>query len=125
MEKLLIEETVNTPKIVFNPQENVFEISGSSYPENPIKCFSPILAWAEEYVKQPNKLTELTFRFQYFNSSTAKYILNILWVFEKITETSTNKVVVNWYYDEETPDGYAAGERYSQLSSLEFRLVKV
>lgn len=124
MQKLVIQPTDNTPKVVLDPDKSNFEISGSSHPENPAKFYNPILNWIDEYVKAPNKLTEVSFNLEYFNSSTAKYILNILWGFEKITKLGTHKVVFYWYYKEEDLDAFASGERYAQLTTTEFRLVK-
>ncbi|MBI2272017.1 MAG: DUF1987 domain-containing protein [Bacteroidetes bacterium] len=124
MQKLVLEGTDNTPKVIFDPENNIFEISGSSHPENPAKFYNPLLNWIDEYAKAPNKVTELSFKLDYFNSSTAKYILNILWGFEKTAKEGVNKVIFHWYYQEEDVDAFASGERYAQLTTSEFRLVK-
>lgn len=124
MQKLVLEESDNTPKVIFDPEANIFEISGSSHPENPAKFYNPILNWIDEYAKSPNKVTELSFKLDYFNSSTAKYILNILWGFEKAVKEGTSKTVFQWYYNEEDLDSFASGERYAQLTTSDFHLVK-
>ena len=124
MQKLVLEESDNTPKVVFDPEKNIFEISGSSHPENPAKFYNPILNWIDEYAKAPNNVTELSFKLDYFNSSTAKYILNILWGFEKAAKQGTSKIVFQWYYIEEDLDAFASGERYAQLTTSDFHLVK-
>jgi hypothetical protein len=124
MQKLVLQETDNTPNVVFDPEKNIFEISGSSHPENPAKYYNPILNWIDEYAKAPNKTTDIIFKLDYFNSSTAKYILNILWGFEKMSKAETSKVTFHWYYKEEDLDALASGERYAQLTTSEFRLVK-
>ena len=125
MQKLVLQETDNTPKVIFDPEKSVFEMSGSSHPENPAKFYNPVLTWIDEYAKTPGKLTQVSFKLDYFNSSTAKYLLNILWGFEKIQkENEKNKVIFDWYYKEEDLDAYASGERYSQLTTAQFRLIK-
>ena len=125
MESLILKETDTTPNVIFDINKNVFEISGSSHPENPLKFFNPILAWLEEYGKNPSNNILLSFKLEYFNSSTAKYILNILWAFEKMTKGSAVvKINVNWYYKEEDLDAFAAGERYAQLTTLQINLIK-
>ena len=125
MESLIIKETDTTPNIIFDTTKNVFEVTGSSHPENPMKFFNPILTWLEDYGKNPAQNILLTFNLEYFNSSTAKYILNILWAFEKMAkEHSLIKVEVNWYYKEEDLDAFAAGERYAQLTTLKINLIK-
>jgi len=125
MQKLVLQETDNTPKVVFEPEKNIFEFSGSSHPENPAKFFNPILTWVEEYAKKPNKETNISFKLDYFNSSTAKYLLNIIWAFEKIIKANPdNKVNILWYYKEEDLDAYASGERYGQLTTVPVQLIK-
>ncbi len=124
MLNLIIKETDNSPKVVLDPSANCFEFSGSSHPENPAKFYNPILEWIDEYAKTPNAFTEVSFKLDYFNSSTAKYLLNIFWGFEKIQkENPENKVTFVWYYKEEDLDSFASGERYAQLTTAEFRLL--
>ena len=124
MENFVLQETEDTPKIVFDPANNIFEISESSHPENPIAFFKPVLGWIEEYSKNPIPLTNVAFKLDYFNSSSAKYILNIIRGFEQIQKTNpVNKVVFHWYHKEDNPDSYTAGERYSQLTDSEFHFI--
>src|ERR1039458_8236255 len=102
MDNFILQETEDTPKIVFDPAKNIFEISESSHPENPIAFFKPILSWIEEYAKNPNPLTEVSFKLDYFNSSSAKYFLNVLRSFEQIRKINpVNKIVFHWYHKSE------------------------
>jgi len=45
MEPLIIEATPKTPKVVFDPNENLYEISGRSLPENVVKTYDPVIKW--------------------------------------------------------------------------------
>jgi hypothetical protein len=126
MQNFVLKPTDNTPTVLFDPVKNIFEITGASHPENPAKFYNPLLNWIDEYAKSPNKLTQVYFKLEYFNSSTAKYLLNILWGFEKIQkENPINKVIFFWYYKEEDLDALASGERYAQLTTCQFHLVKI
>lgn len=122
MQKLFIPGNDNTAKVNFDPERNIFEISGSSHPENPMKYFQPVINWVAEYGKKPNKKTVVNVKLEYFNSSSAKYLLNLFWEFEKINKI--NPVTINWYYQEEDLDAYASGERYGQLTTMTFNLIK-
>ncbi len=125
MSNFVLKESDNTPKVVFDSEKNVFEFTGSSHPENPAMFYNPILKWIEGYAKNPNRSTKISFRLDYFNSSTAKYLLSIVWGFEKIQKSNpANKVEFIWYYKEADLDACASGERYAQLTTAEFRLVK-
>ena len=125
MQKLILKETDNTPTVILDPEQGLFEFSGSSHPENPAKFFDPIILWIEEYAKHPNTLTTVHFKLDYFNSSTTKYWLNVIWGFENILKTHDNyQVVCKWFYKEEDLDALASGERYAQLTTVKFELVK-
>ena len=48
MEKIFIEATTNTPKVVLDPDKMIFEISGESRPKDASKFYIPILQWLDE-----------------------------------------------------------------------------
>jgi hypothetical protein len=75
---LQIEPTVKTPKINFDPEKGVLLMSGRSMPENVLDLFEPILDWVEEYCKYPADTTTLIVKLEYFNTSSAKCILELL-----------------------------------------------
>jgi len=56
MEKLIIEATVNSPRIVLDPEEKKFEFSGESRPENVRNFYLPVLEWLEKYDIQFDEL---------------------------------------------------------------------
>ena len=45
MEKLIIEETEDTPEIILDPEQNIFKISKISVPENALDFYKPVLEW--------------------------------------------------------------------------------
>ncbi len=98
MEKIIIlEETQDTPKIILDKENGLFEISGRSLPENAIKFFAPILNWMEDYLKSPNQVTIFEFKLDYFNSASIKSIYEIIKVLEKISKNNF-QVNIIWYY---------------------------
>ena len=80
MENLLIQATGITPKISFDIDQKVFEISGESRPENVKDFFDPILSWLNSYFNNliSNDLHTFKIKLEYFNSSSAKYLLSLL-----------------------------------------------
>jgi len=95
--KIILEETQDTPKIILDKENGLFEISGRSLPENAIKFFAPILNWMEDYLKSPNQLTIFEFKLDYFNSASIKSIYEIIKVLEKISKNNF-QVNIIWYY---------------------------
>ena len=82
MEPLYIEPTEFTPKVFFDPENSVFEISGFSRPENVIGFYKPILKWLEDYndkVLSQNtnfekSILTLNLKMTYFNSASSKFL---------------------------------------------------
>ena len=62
MEKLIVESSYKYPKIVFDPENNIFEISGHSVPENAKITYEPILKWISDNL---GPWTRVNLMFQY------------------------------------------------------------
>lgn len=124
MEKLFIKETEDSPRIEFDIENKLFEISGRSLPENAIGFYEPVLNWLSQYTATPLELTIMNFKLEYFNTSSAKQLAKILLILEKLSEKG-HKVIINWYYQKEDTDMYASGNRFSKLISLNFSFIEM
>ena len=119
MEKLRIEQTDDRPFVILDKENNRFEISGKSLPEDVIEFFLPVLNWLRNYKNEPAELTEFNFKLIYFNTASSKLILDILMILEEINEKG-NKVVVKWHAMKEDEDMQEAGEEYEEMVDLTF-----
>lgn len=128
MNALIIKQTIDTPSIVLDPINRIFIISGESRPENPREFFKPVLDWLLAYENtlyylknEGGKTIELnfTFKLDYFNSATAKYILDILLIIKKF---QNNGYIYNilWYYDERDDDMLNSGQEFQSMTLLNF-----
>src|ERR1700752_373713 len=97
MEALRIEATVDTPGIILDPQANLFEISGKSYPEDTKEFYQEVLKWMDAYGASPNPKTNFIFKLKYFNSSSYKPIFDILGKLETVKNKKL-EVKVEWHY---------------------------
>ncbi|RLD64644.1 MAG: nuclear pore complex subunit [Bacteroidetes bacterium] len=122
MEKLYIKSTEDTPEIYFAPDENIFSISKKSLPEDAIAFFHPVFSWLNNYIDNPNEKNIFTFKLDYFSTSTAKQLVKIFFLLEKLSENK--EVVIKWYYQKEDTDMYASGLKYSKLIDLPFELIQ-
>jgi len=120
MEKLRIEPTDDSPFIILNKENNRFEISGISLPEDAIAFYLPVLNWLRNYKNDPAEKTEFNFKLIYFNTASSKLILDILLILEEIKENG-NEVVVNWHSLKSDEDMQDAGEEYSEMVDLNFK----
>jgi hypothetical protein len=121
MDAILLEPTSTTPKVIIDPSVNKFEISGESRPENAAKFYTPIVGWFDNYKSvlyfQKNSFGKATavsvdFKLEYFNSTSAKFILDIFYQLEKIKKDGFEVEVV-WNYDKRDTDMKESGEEFS------------
>ncbi|MCS7004298.1 MAG: DUF1987 domain-containing protein [Cytophagales bacterium] len=115
MNVLSLEGTEDTPRIILDKANNIFEISGRSLPEDSAEFFQPVLDWLDEYQKQANPETNFVFKLEYFNTASSKLILDILSKLEDIKGCS-----VTWYFHEDDEDMEEAGEEFSELVDVPF-----
>ncbi|MBU0488082.1 MAG: DUF1987 domain-containing protein [Bacteroidetes bacterium] len=127
MEKLVINATENTPEVIFDPASGNFEISGESRPENVREFYEPILNWLNEFsssVKSDQGTLTFKFKFEYFNSSSAKFILDVLKKISEIHSKGADFKII-WYYDDGDEDMQEAGEEMSKMVKLPFSYIEV
>jgi len=115
MEILNLEGTADTPKIILNKTNGIFEISGRSLPEDSVEFYRPVLEWIENYAKDPLPVTNFCFKLEYFNTSSSKLILDVLSALEEI-----KGMQIEWCYQEEDEDMEEAGKEFSELVELPF-----
>jgi hypothetical protein len=83
-ERYEIPGTEETPGVILDKSQGVFEFSGKSLPENASEFFSGILTWFRDYSSEPYKETHLSFKMEYFNSSSARKFVEIFIILENL-----------------------------------------
>jgi hypothetical protein len=74
------------PEIILDKAKKIIRFSGTSIPEDPDKLFKPVMNWVNQYVKSPNPETRIEFMMDYYNSSTARFFVEMLEKFEELNE---------------------------------------
>jgi len=131
MNSLRIEATDDSPFINFDIAGNYFIISGESRPENASKFYAPVIKWLNEYdnyiTENAGKSQPLTFAFKldYFNSSSAKYIMDIMLLLKNFIQKA-HKIDIEWHYDNRDEDMLEAGKEFASkfYSNIEMKMVK-
>tara|TARA_B100000809_G_scaffold218418_1_gene225013 strand:- start:162 stop:539 length:378 start_codon:yes stop_codon:yes gene_type:complete len=123
MEPLKIHKTSHHPEINFDAETGLLQISGRSLPEQVLTLYKPILKWVDEYTMSQHEETIFTINLDYINSSSSKYLLEIL---KKLNDyfKKGNKVFVKWYFDAFDEDAEESGEEYEELLDLNFELIQ-
>ena len=123
MDALTIKQQANTIGVILDKENKKFVFEGRSLPENTVKFFEPVMKWIDEYKKTPTDETLVDMNFIYFNTSSAKLILEVLQEFDSIKQHG-KKVKITWHYMEEDYDIKEAGEEYESMLSLPFEYVE-
>lgn len=98
MEAIHLPPTDYTPKVILDKDQNIFEFSGCSLPEDSVKFYTPIIQWASKYVDQPNEETKIYFNLDFVNSSSSKMIIDFLFILQKIHQKD-KKIEIFWTFD--------------------------
>ncbi len=121
--RMLLDPTSVTPYVVIDPYEDLFEIKGRSSPEVSINFYTPIYEYLEGYeVSDTSREFTANFALEYFNTSSTKCLLGILKRLANI-EKRGQKVIVNWYYEEDDEDVLEIGEDLSYFVNIEFNFL--
>lgn len=128
MKPLIIKGTEYSPEIIFRPDKASFQLNGESRPEDAGKLFGTVLKWLEEYLSELQKTNNskpLNFEFGllYFNTVSAKYILEIMRLLY-LSHSEGKKVHIIWHYNERDEDIKEAGEEFERLVNLPFEFIK-
>jgi len=119
MKKIQLVGTDDTPGVILDVKNGIFEISGRSMPEDVEAFFDPILNWLENYAEKTNEKTEFIFKMNYFNTASSKSILDILIILEEIYEKG-NDVLIKWHFPKKDEDMEEAGEEYADIVEIPF-----
>jgi hypothetical protein len=122
MEALDIRATNDTPKVLLDPENDIFEISGRSLPEDVVSFYQPVLDWLEEYKDEARDNTEFVFKYIYFNTATSKLVQDILFKLEEIKQTGKD-VHVMWFYEQDDEDMLDLGEEFSENVEIPFEII--
>lgn len=129
MDKLFIKGGDYRPEIMFSTEDNIFRIKGISRPEDARSVFYPAISWLNDFHKYLLTNGEINYSFEdpfiiqldlsYFNSSSAKFIFDIVMVLKKM-RTSGIVVSIVWFYEKIDTDMREAGEHLSELAEIDF-----
>ena len=87
-----------SPEVNFNASTGVCELIGESYLEETLKFYEPLYEWLTNYGNVLKKPLTFNFKLTYFNTSSSKAILDVLFILKDYEESGAD-VTVNWFYD--------------------------
>jgi hypothetical protein len=118
MKDLIIKETEKTPSVALSTN-GVLKIEGRSIPEDAAKFFKPILDWTKEFTTDEIRVD---IKLEYFNTSSSKFILEMLRVLENNPENKN--ILVNWFYEEGDIDVLESGQYFESIIGIPFKYIE-
>ena len=122
MDIIKIQGTDDTPTIVLDVENDVFQISGRSLPEDVGAFYDPILDWLDGFSESTIDKMTFGFKLEYFNTASSKLLLDILLKLEEMFENG-KEILVKWYYPEDDEDMEEAGEEYADIVDVPFEQI--
>ncbi len=123
MKELSIDKTVKSLEVNCSPGR--IEFSGCSITNDPKVFFTPVKNWIRDYIKKPEKLTEVNLKFDYIDTASVKYVFEILNDLKVINGRKGYSVTVNWYFDYNDPEILELGEIIQSKIAIPFNFIEI
>lgn len=124
-EPTVLAGTDKTPAVTLDPVNGLLTISGCSIPENADRFFSPLYDLVDGYALAPAARTTIRVSLSYFNSSSAKYLLDIFKRLEDPHASASTRVQLEWCHQAGDLDMLEAGNDFKSLLEFPVKLVTV
>jgi len=110
LDQFYSEVSPRNPHIHFDPVAGLLELKGKSVPENPVAFYTPVIDWLNKYIEAPAGFTTFNIQLEYFNTSSSKFIVDMLKKLDLIKKENKGELEVNWLYDKYDEDMMESGE---------------
>lgn len=120
---ILIDKTADCPYVNFS-EEGIIDIEGRSITEDVFSFWQPLLEWISNYCSKPAEFTDVRIFLEYTNSSSNKYINEILRKLEECYSNG-NKLKITWKYEEDDESILQLGKDLEAITNLPFQFEEV
>lgn len=126
MESIQIEKGLQTPKVIFDPEDLQLTIRGESLPENAKKFYSPIIEAIEGFIAQKPTTSvpmNVEVKLKSINSASHCHLAEIFKLISQLHKKGL-RVIIDWYIDEEDDIMRETGQEFSEISGLPFNFIE-
>jgi len=117
------QKSPSTPYILVDEANNYMRMEGRSFHESVVESFRDINNWLDGYLQTDFGTFTFDCEMNYFNSSTAKLLLNLIMKMDNHVGASKN-IIVNWITTTSNEIVMECGEDFQEdVNKLEFNLV--
>jgi hypothetical protein len=121
-----IQATPRTPFLMLNTKSYRIVLEGESYPEDTKKFYDEPMSTLHKFLGMDHPENVVSqFKLKYFNSSSAKVLLDLFLVIEEAAVRG-NKMTIEWHFTKDDDNMRELGEEFSEeLNQAEFKLVSI
>ena len=123
MDNICIPASERSPEVKMDFVQGLFSLKGESYPEDVASFYGPLLSSLDSWLSStPTTALKVDIELVYFNSSSAKALMNLLLLLDKAAGNGT-PVSVNWHFSSDDDTMQEFGEDFSEdLEHVTFTL---
>ena len=113
MERIKLEPTERSPMVDFDFAGGLLRLEGEAYPEDAASFFGPLLQSLGQFLDgEPGQAIRFDVALSYFNSSSAKALMNMFMLLEDAAEEG-HDITVRWHYIEGDDSLQEAGDDFA------------
>ncbi|PWC32515.1 DUF1987 domain-containing protein [Azospirillum sp. TSO35-2] len=126
MDSLIIPATGRTPGVSFDFAAGHLRLTGESYPDDVAGFFGPVFSALHDFLARPERgAIRFDMELLYFNSSSAKALMNIFQMLETVARDG-RPVTVTWCVEENDDSMRELGEDFAEdLRAVVFDLREI
>lgn len=122
MERIYHKGTDKIPYVNFDSEAGLIELKGRSIPEDAESLYLPMIEWVDAYIPLAKGPTKANFEFEYFNTSSSKWLLTLFKKLDDLYE-KTKDLEINWYYSDD--DLLEYGELLEEIVEIPVNLIDI
>lgn len=107
-----------SPEVRMDAQTGLCEITGDSYIEDTWGFYQPIIDWIAQYTHRIGNTLDITFKINYYNTSSSRVFQDILKVIKDYSLQQPN-IKITWYYDPDDDSTLEDGEDFKRYLGLD------
>lgn len=113
MEHITIDATERSPLVDFDFTGGKLRLEGEAYPEDAASFFGPLMQALGQFLEEEAaRDVEFDVALAYFNSSSAKALMNIFMLMEDAAEAG-HRITIRWHYIEGDDTLQEAGDDFA------------
>jgi hypothetical protein len=112
-----LKSTADTPEVLIDESNGILSIRGRSLPEDAWAFYEPLILWGKSTEMEGNSALSIELQLEYFNSSSGRYLLELLSIIEK---RLGEKAHVIWVSEADDELMQEKGQEFDELLKLPF-----